>query len=96
MTKGVFGAVNNHSTVDTCGQRVLGMSGSLMSYINTGNPYDKDYYQNSNSKALSSQVEEKKPVDFGKITSICIILTGIASVTGLALRGKTLKMQLKI
>ena len=52
MTKGVIGVPNTLSTVDSCGQRVLGMSGSLSAYINTGNQYDKDYYVIPNSLSL--------------------------------------------
>ena len=49
-------AIDTQSIADFGAQRILGTPGSLMGYINTGNPYDKRYYK----KDLAQDKFEKK------------------------------------
>ncbi len=57
-------AINNarafESIADIGGRQVLGMGGSLMGYIQTGNPYDKDYYVSNRSRYDAENIEKQK------------------------------------
>ena len=47
----------NYSIADTCGRRVLGMNGSLTSYINTGKAYK--YKNDSFTKTKTTEDKQK-------------------------------------
>lgn len=47
----------NYSIADTCGRRVLGMNGSLTSYINTGKAYK--YKNDSFTKTQKTETKSK-------------------------------------
>lgn len=88
MNNGVrLGADNNLiSTVDLCGHKVLGMSGSLWNYINTGNSAPADDFKKSSKKSdkktpVKNEKKEKKEIDYKKLVKCLIIaLSAIAGV----------------
>jgi len=45
---------------DIGGKRILNMGGSLLGYINTGNPYHKDYFCPENNSLKKSEPPKKK------------------------------------
>ncbi len=71
-------SIHNPSIADTCGSRVLGVNGSLTSYIQTGKAYaGRDtFYKKSKSKSQKMTKSEK---DAQLMKRICI---GTASVLG--------------
>ena len=72
---------NNISVTDTCGRRVLGMSGSLTSYIKTGKAYKRDSFTRSNKPISKSKKEEKllkriAAIGFGAIGILAALKMG--------------------
>ena len=63
------------STADLGGQRILGMSGSLINYINTGVATPLDSYQASKN----IQVNKNKPINFEKALKVAIVGLGVVA-----------------
>lgn len=59
------------SSIDYCGKNVLGMGGSLLNYINTGNPGSDTF---SNSKKVQTKKAKAKLIDGIKIATIITAL----------------------
>ena len=79
MGNGVNLGANNNlmSTADICGQKVLGMSGSLVSYINTGVATPLDNFTKTSTKVQNKK--EKKKIDFNSIIKASVVVLGLAS-----------------
>jgi len=57
-----FGRFNH--TCDYGASRILGTRGSTLGYINTGNPYDRRYYNAAADNVVHSEkVRKRKTVD---------------------------------
>ena len=84
-------AINSQSIADFGAQRILGTSGSLTGYINTGNPYDPQYYK----KNLPNDKFEKKSSNKtkGKAFAIgaSILALGTAAIAILKKKGTNFK-----
>ena len=79
MGNGVNISHSNHvSTIDMCGQKVLGMSGSLLNYINTGNP-GPALSNDSFNKAKKPEIKEKKKTNFGAIIKGSIVALSVVA-----------------
>ena len=72
---------NLMSTSDLCGQRVLGMNGSLVSYINTGNAGSLDTFKRSTPK---NEEKQKKKINFGNIIKVTVAALGVVAAGVLA------------
>ena len=67
---------NLMSTTDLCGQRVLGMNGSLINYINTGNAGSIDTFRRTTPK---NEEKQKKKINFGNIVKVAVAGLGIVA-----------------
>lgn len=67
------------SSIDMCGREVLGMSGSLINYINTGNPYGCDSFNRPTDIVTKEPKNKKKLVQVLKwgITGVTLVAAGI-------------------
>jgi len=82
---------SNHSIADYGAQKVLNMGGSLLGYINTGNPYDSRYF---NKKEQKSDIFEKKTDKKTNKTPLIVgMIAGIkAAFLGILLYTKKIKL----
>ena len=64
------------STADLCGHRVLGMSGSLTNYINTGNAGSSDTFSRSPNNLNVDKKSTNKKIDWIKIIKISVVALG--------------------
>ena len=78
MFGGYFTSAGCEPISDFGAKRVLGMGGSLMGYIQTGNPYNKKYYK----KGLGRDVFVSKRQKTEKCKKIGAAALGAAAVIG--------------
>ena len=71
--------VNNNieSVADIGGRKLLGMGGSLMGYINTGNQYDTRYYKVDNFDSFINE-EKKNITQKENISKVSILIGALA------------------
>lgn len=70
MTRIINHPNNFNSVADIGGNRILGMGGSLSSYIETGNPYSDAYVPNNNPKKKKKNSFKNALIALGTIGSI--------------------------
>lgn len=74
------------STADLCGQRILGMSGSLTNWINTGNAGTLDSFRKTNYAELKKEKRRKK---FLNALKLSIVALGLTAAGVLIFKNKT-------
>ena len=85
MFGGVYSSMSHQPVADIGAQRTLGMGGSLVGYIQTGNAYDKHYYHGLKQDTF---VKKKSKKRFDKAIAVGAgILAAAAVVLGLAHKG---------
>ena len=87
----------SQSIADYGAQKILHMDGSILGYIQNGNPYDKAYYnkQSADEFVKNKQTNNKLNVNKGNvlktIASGLVVFAGIASLVALLKKKGNLK-----
>lgn len=86
MFQNISAPLQYESISDYGARRVLGMGGSLMGYIQTGNAYDKRYYHKAPCRDAFNRCNTKKKIN--KIVTALIACAGIVGGALLFAKGK--------